>query len=118
MRINFHTTSGNGKDLQKFASRRCEFALDRFSKAVTSVQISLRDENGPRCGADLHCIIHVCLNGLPEVIVHKRADSAVSAISAAIECAACRTGRQIHRRTDRYRRVRVDYGFSPTGVSL
>ncbi len=118
MMINFHGTAEFSKDSEEFATRRCEFALDRFSKAVTAVQISLRDENGPRGGEDIHCVVRVSLNGLPDVIVHEQALSAVSAITAAVDRAAYQVGRRIHRRVDRHRHVTVDneVPFIPVSV--
>ena len=118
MMINFHGAAEFSKDSEEFAVRRCEFALDRFSKTIVAVQISLRDENGPRGGEDIHCVVRVSLNGLPDVIVHEQSLSAESAISTAVDRAAYQVGRRIHRRVDKHRHVTVDNEgpFNPVSV--
>lgn len=118
MMINFHGAAEFSKDSEEFAVRRCEFALDRFSKTIDAVQISLRDENGPRGGEDIHCVVRVSLIGLPDVIVHEQSLSAETAISAAVDRAAFQVGRRIHRRVDKHRHVAVDNQgpFNPVSV--
>jgi hypothetical protein len=51
------------KKLKAFARRTLGFALDRFASRIASVMLRVRDDNGPRGGADQRCSLEIQLVG-------------------------------------------------------
>ena len=82
-----------GDDFRDRIERRLYFALGRFSPAVKSVDLTFRDENGPRGGVDKRCRIVVRVRGAEDIVVEGRGDNA----SALVNRTADRAGRAVAR---------------------
>lgn len=76
--------------------RRLYFALGRFLHRIKSVDVTLRDDNGPRGGVDKCCRILVKSRGAKDVVVEGRGDR----LSALIDRTADRAGRAVARALD------------------
>ncbi|MFY9343204.1 MAG: HPF/RaiA family ribosome-associated protein [Planctomycetota bacterium] len=46
-------------DLRAHLERRAAFSFDRFRNRIRSVRVRLRDDNGPRGGADKRCSLAI-----------------------------------------------------------
>jgi len=85
--------------IRETIDRQFQFALSRFEKRIDSVQLTLRDNNGPRGGVDQECraVVHM----------HDGTDIAVtevqSSIMAAVAKLADRVAHAVTRRLDRKR---------------
>jgi ribosome-associated translation inhibitor RaiA len=77
--------------------------LSRFGELITSVQIHLSDDNGPRVTPDdRRCLIEARLAGREPIVVSHRADSLMQAVGGA----ASRLERAIDQSRDRRRHSR------------
>ncbi len=77
--------------------------LGRFGELITSVQVHLSDENGPRVTpGDRRCLMEARLAGREPIVVRHRADSVKQAVSGA----ASRLERAIDESRDRRRHAR------------
>lgn len=76
--------------------RRAGLAFSRLRTAVTRVDMSLSDVNGPRGGVDKRCRVLVHLEGGAGVFVQDDDSQLASLIDRAIE----RAGRAAHRRQE------------------
>jgi ribosome-associated translation inhibitor RaiA len=79
---------------------RLHHALARYSAEVTSVDLTLEDENGPRGGVDKRCRIVVKVRAGKEVVVEGRSDRAWPLIDRTAD----RAGRAVARAVDMRRR--------------
>lgn len=83
--------------LREFVERKLRSALGRFGHRLRGVRVRLTDVNGPRGGADIHCVIHARLSpGGTLTIEEKRSDA-----FAAVAHASARAGRGLARRLER-----------------
>jgi len=57
--------------------------LKRFADRITRVEVHLRDDNGPKGGADKHCLLEARLAGLDPVVAEHAADDMYLAIDTA-----------------------------------
>lgn len=90
--------------------RRIQYALNRFSTQVRTVQVTLSDVNGPKGGQDILCRFKVLLRKRGEVLV---GDTDVS-IESAVANVADRAARSLGRLLDRQREHQ---GISMSGVT-
>ena len=79
--------------------RRVQYALNRFSSQVRTVQVTMSDVNGPKGGSDILCRFKVLLRKKGEILV---GDTDVS-IESAIANVADRAARSVARLLDRQR---------------
>lgn len=84
---------------QELVERRIQYALNRFSSQVRSVQVTLSDVNGPKGGSDILCRFKVLLRKRGEILV---GDTDVS-IESAVANVADRAARSLARLLDRQR---------------
>ena len=80
--------------LEKHVHRRLAFSFSRLSARLRRVHVRLSDLNGPRGGVDKRCLIEVCLDGLPTVVIQ----DVQSDMYSAIDRAAGRAARTVLRR--------------------
>lgn len=97
MKISFHIDSSLPAQAGELIERRCCFAFSRFSSIIDDVFVNLTDENGPRGGESMHCVVRVQMHRRPDVIIHEQADIWERALGLAIE----RAGHQVSRRNSR-----------------
>jgi len=76
--------------------RRLYFTLGRFASSVTSVEMMLQDENGPRGGVDKTCRIIVRLRAAKDVVVEGRGEKTL----ALVDRTADHVGRAVSRALD------------------
>ena len=107
MKILFHGDHEFTRDAEELVIRRCEYAFDRFENSIREIRVTARDENGPRGGDDIHCIIHVTMTRMADVIVHEKATSFEIAIGEAVDRASYQVSRRLDRYSDAVRRVAV-----------
>lgn len=81
------------------AEKRLGFALSRFRDAVGEADVSLDDENGPRGGPAIRCVIRVAGTRGWEVVV---SDEAADPLEA-VDRAAGRLGRAVAREMEKRR---------------
>lgn len=86
--------------VQQEAVDRClQFAFDRFSSHIRSVDVSFSDVNGPKGGDDLLCRMKVVLDGKGELLVEGKGFS----VEAVVADTADRAALAVSRRLDRLR---------------
>ena len=90
------------EDLAVYVDRQLRFALRRFADRVARVDVTLRDQNGPKGGVDQECKIHVQLTTRARLRVKETRDDAFAAVALASDRIAHAIGRHV----DRIRRPR------------
>ena len=85
--------------LRDFIRRRVAFGLDRASRELGTVFLSLSDINGPRGGNDKLCRLRIPLPRMRDVVIEEIADDPHAAIARAVDRAA----RNLQRRRSRSR---------------
>ncbi len=81
--------------------RKAAFRLARFEGFVKSVRITISDVNGPRGGQGIECLVRTKLEGLPELVVIERSESAGRAANSALERTSRAVARASRKRTSR-----------------
>ncbi len=84
---------------QELVERRTQYALNRFSTQIRTVQVTLSDVNGPKGGSDILCRFKVQLRKQGEILV---GDTDVC-IESAVANVADRAARSLARLLDRQR---------------
>ncbi|MCA9061566.1 MAG: HPF/RaiA family ribosome-associated protein [Planctomycetaceae bacterium] len=97
MKISVHVDSGIPAHASELINRRCLYAFGRFDNAISEVFVTLTDENGPKGGDSIRCVIRVQLHRRTDVIIHEQCDTFERAVGLAVE----RAGRQVARRMGR-----------------
>jgi len=87
--------------IDAFARREIESAVERFSDEIVSVEIFLKDTNGPKGGIDKQALLRVRLRGGRQVALHTDKED----LYAAIRVSARRARRAVKRSVARSRRV-------------
>lgn len=85
------------KELRGFLERRLLFALSRFDSRVNSIEVVVKDENGPRGGIDKVCRVSIALNRAEDVIVKETDTDLIACLARVAE----RAGRVVARSIDR-----------------
>jgi putative sigma-54 modulation protein len=80
------------------------YALDRLQHAIREVRVTLRDENGPKGGADKVCLLRLRMVPRGVVVVSKKATEILGAVALAAESAKLAVSRRLERRPQRARR--------------
>lgn len=86
-------------DQQDHVDRCLQFAFDRFSAQIRSIEVSLHDINGPKGGDDLQCRMKIVLHGKGDLLVEGKGCS----VEAVVAETADRAALAISRRLDRLR---------------
>ncbi|MCA9085365.1 MAG: HPF/RaiA family ribosome-associated protein [Planctomycetaceae bacterium] len=99
MKISVHIDSSIPSHATELIHRRSAFAFGRFESTVEAVFVTLTDENGPKGGESIRCVVRVQLHRRSDVIIHEQSDTFERAVGLAIE----RAGRQVARHLGRRR---------------
>ncbi len=83
--------------LQDYIERRLRFALDRFSRRIRQVHVTLGDLNGPRGGIDKCCKLAISLDRSSTIVVESDASTVYAAIDDVAEKATTYVGRRLKR---------------------
>jgi ribosomal subunit interface protein len=87
--------------LTELVTATVESGLDRFKEHITSVEVHLADENGPkRGGDDIRCTLQVHFEGRPATAVNHHASDLEVALDAAVEKMARMLDHQLGRIRD------------------
>lgn len=84
---------------------RLEASLDRLAHHVRRVRVRLVDQNGPRGGKDVACLVEVRLRAFGRLFVESNDFDALSAASRAADKAEAALTRRLSRRRTRRRRI-------------
>lgn len=99
MLLNVHASGIETTDLSNdYIERRVEFALGRFSEAISSISVTLEDTNGPRGGVDQLCRMRVNLIGQRRPVI---VESTEVTMRAAVDVSASTACRSVTRMLDR-----------------
>ena len=98
--------------LRSHIVRRLGFALSTRYDRIERIRVRLSDVNGPRGGSDKCCQLHIVLPGQADIVI---VDTQAN-LYVAIDRAAGRAGRAVHRRLARLHRNKR-YGWPFGGVA-
>ena len=87
--------------IERFAYSQVESSLRAFSEMVSSVELSLKDINGPKGGVDKLVLIRTRLRTGKVIAV----ESTRSSLYSAIALSARRTKRSVRRTLKKYKRI-------------
>ena len=88
---NVQITSGQREHID-----RClQFAFDRFSSHIRTVDVSLTDVNGPRGGDDLQCRMKVVFQAKREIVVEGKGVSVEAIVAETADRAALVVSRRL-----------------------
>ncbi len=91
-----------GESLNERVFASVEGALERFRDQITTIEVHLADENGPKTGGDdIRCTIEVRVEGRPPTAVTHHA----SDLDVAIDAAAEKMARMLEHQLGRLREV-------------
>ncbi|MFN8708289.1 MAG: hypothetical protein ACK526_13285 [Planctomyces sp.] len=80
---------------------RClQYAFDRFSSHIRTIDVSLSDVNGPKGGDDLQCRMKIVLHGKGELMVEGKSVSVEALISETADRAALAVSKRLDRLHD------------------
>lgn len=99
MKISFHIDACLPPETGDLIERRCEFAFARFATVIEGVTVTVTDENGPKGGESIRCVVRVQLLRRADVIIHEQSDTSERAIGMAVDRAAFQIARHNHRRS-------------------
>ncbi|MCA9061293.1 MAG: HPF/RaiA family ribosome-associated protein [Planctomycetaceae bacterium] len=109
MKISVHVDSAIPSHASELIDRRCQYAFGRFDNAISEVFVTLTDENGPRGGECIRCVIRVQLHRRADVIIHEQCDTFERAVGLAVERAGRQVARQLGRRRMGHDTLRKDF---------
>jgi hypothetical protein len=88
----------SNQNLREFVKRQVESKLSRISKRIRSLQISIRDINGPRGGKDHLIQFLVQMRPTGEIVIRHRDHGPFEGIQKAIQRAVVAVKRALGRR--------------------
>jgi len=90
--------------LNTIVTAAVEGGLDRFRNQITTVEVHLADENGPKAGGDdIRCTVEVRVEGRPPVAVKHHASDLEVAVQAAVDKMARMLDSQLGKQRERDR---------------
>lgn len=93
-----------GEQLNTIITAAVEGGLDRFRDQITTVEVHLADENGPKSGGDdIRCTVEVRVEGRSPVAVKHHASELEVAVEAAVEKMARMLDSQLGKQRERDR---------------
>ena len=92
--------------IRETIDRQFQFALSRFEARIDSVQLTLRDNNGPRGGIDQECRVLVHLNDGTDIAVTEVQTSLMGAVARLADRVAYTVMRRLQRKRS-FARVRT-----------
>ncbi len=102
--------------MSETAKRKVRFALSRFAPRVSSVELVINDENGPRGGVDKSCRLQVSLKWAQDVVITDRDDDLGRCIARAAERSARAVAKAIER-TQQFDRISSAANSDPSLLS-
>jgi len=91
-----------GEKLTTMVTAAVEGGLDRFRGVITTVEVHLADENGPKAGGDdIRCTLEVRVEGRSPVAVKHHASELEVAVEAAVDKMARMLESQLGKLRDR-----------------
>ena len=84
--------------IEQHIETKIDHEMKRFADRITRVEVHLRDDNGPKGGADKHCLLEARLAGLDPVV----AEHAAGDMYLAIDTAAKKLHRAIEHKIERH----------------
>ena len=75
--------------------QRFEHGLDHFAHYILRGRIVLRDVNGPKGGADKHCLVQLRLRWAPDIVVEEEGVELFYVIDRAADRLAVAVGRAV-----------------------
>ena len=78
MKISFHVDATLPPHAGEFIQSRCSSEFARFDSVVDEVHVSLADENGPKGGESIRCVVRVQLQRRSDVIIHEQSNIRVN----------------------------------------
>ena len=91
---------GITQDQREIIDRSIEFAFDRFSTHIRSVDATFTDVNGPKGGEDIQCRMKILLHGKGDIIVEGKGASVEAIVAQTTDRAAIAISRRIDRLQD------------------
>ena len=91
--------------LEAYAGHRLFFALRRFRSSIRKVTVRLTDQNGPRHGVDIRCVIAMHLHQGGALLVEATSAWPTAAITAAAGRLTRTMRRRLARQHARHRRA-------------
>jgi putative sigma-54 modulation protein len=89
--------------------RRFEHGLDHFAHYILRGRILLSDVNGPKGGADKHCLVQLRLRWAPDIVIEQEGVELFNVIDRTADRLAVAVGRAVgkvrHSRRQAYRGV-------------
>ena len=101
--MDFHILDRNAgitEDQQESIERCLQFAFDRFSSHIRSIDVSFSDINGPKGGDDLQCRMKIVLHGKGELMVEGKGVSVEAVAAETADRAALAVSRRVERLRD------------------
>jgi len=101
--MDFHILDRNvgiTADQQENIERNLQFAFDRFSSHIRTVDVSFSDVNGPKGGDDLQCRMKIVLHGKGELMVEGKGVSLEAVAAETVDRATLAVSRRIERLRD------------------
>lgn len=98
MRIEIFGTSSPA--FEEHVERAVTAAVGQHADRIDAVVVRVEDENGPRGGVDVRCLIE-SLIGRRKIVIEQRAQDAYQAVSLAAERLKQSAGREVARQRDR-----------------
>jgi putative sigma-54 modulation protein len=92
--------------IRETIDRQFQFALSRFEARIDSVQLTLRDNNGPRGGVDQECRAVVHMHDGTDIAVTEVQSSIMAAVAKLADRVAYAVTRRLDRKRD-FSRVRT-----------
>ncbi|MGB5259581.1 MAG: HPF/RaiA family ribosome-associated protein [Gammaproteobacteria bacterium] len=100
--------------LEKHVHSRLGFTFSRVSGRARRVHVRLSDLNGPRGGVDKRCLIEVCLDGLPAIVIQDVQPDMYTAIDRAAGRAARTVLRRLSLMNSRRRHQAMQLAHQPS----
>jgi len=98
MRINIHS-NGLVLDgaLREHIGERISSTLSRFNNLIRKVEVYLTDQNGPKGGVDMLCLVRINGDNMQEIVIKDTEADSYSAVSRALARAKQTLARKIGR---------------------
>ena len=87
-------------DQQESIERCLQFAFNRFSSHIRTIDVSFSDVNGPKGGDDLQCRMKIVLHGKGELMVEGKGVSVEAVAVETVDRASLAVSRRIERLRD------------------
>ena len=92
--------------IRESIDRQFQFALSRFESRIDTIQLTMRDNNGPRGGMDQECRVLVHLNDGTDITVCDVQTSLMVAVAKVVDRVAYAVMRRIEKKRG-FARVRT-----------